>query len=360
MALLFTKLKVRNVEFRNRIVVSPMCQYSAKDGYANDWHLVTNGQRAIGGAGLVICEATAVVPEGRITPGCTGIWESGHVDAWKRVTTFVKAQGAAVGLQIGHAGRKASNSRPWEGDTSIPNDQGGWDTVAPSPVAFGGNIPKVPKELTVAEIHSLQDAFVAAAKRANDAGFDVLELHGAHGYLITEFLSPLSNFRKDQYGGSLENRSRFLLEIAEGVRKVWPADKPLFVRITATDWTEGGWTITDSVALSKKLKEVGVDLIDCSSGGNTPGYQGIPIGPGFQVPLASQIKREASIPTMAVGRITSGKQAEQILQEGHADLVAFATQYLRDSNLGYHFAQELGEKAPQKWLSTPVGSWLRN
>ncbi|HLM97668.1 MAG TPA: NADH:flavin oxidoreductase/NADH oxidase [Bryobacteraceae bacterium] len=340
---MFTPLTIRGVTFRNRITVSPMCQYSSHDGFANDWHLVHLGSRAAGGAALVFTEATAVEARGRISPSDLGIWKGDHIGNLSRIVAFVKQQGAVPGMQIAHAGRKASVRVPWEGGAPIPPDQGGWQTVAPSAIPFRPGDP-APAELSRAEIANIVDAFAAATRRARTAGFEVLEIHGAHGYLINEFLSPLSNHRTDDYGGSFENRIRFALEIAEAVRRNWPDDLPLFMRISATDWTEGGWTLDDSVALASRVRDHGVDLIDCSSGGNVVDAK-IQLGPGYQVPFAERIRREARILTGAVGMITDARQAEEILQTGGADLVLMAREFLRNPYWPLHAAAILGAEA---------------
>jgi len=338
--MLFSPLTIRSVNLRNRVVVSPMCQYSSEDGFANDWHVVHLGSRAVGGAGLVIAEATAVESRGRITLGDLGIWKDEHVEILARIARFMKGQGAAAGIQIAHAGRKASCGLPWEGGRPIaPDAVGGWTTVAPSAVAFRDGDP-VPHQLTVGEIREVVSAFAAAATRALAAGFDVVEIHSAHGYLLHEFLSPLSNHRTDEYGGSFDNRIRMLLEVTEAVRSVWPEKLPLFVRISATDWAEGGWTVDDSVELSRRLRPRGVDLIDCSSGALVPGAI-IPVAPGFQVPFAERIRREAGIMTGAVGMITEVDQAASILEDGKADVVLMAREFLRDPYWPMHAAKKL-------------------
>ncbi|HEX2607476.1 MAG TPA: NADPH dehydrogenase NamA [Flavisolibacter sp.] len=340
MAKLFEPLKIRSIKLRNRIVVSPMCMYSSEDGFANDWHLVHLGTRATGGAGLVFTEATAVSAEGRITPNDLGIYKEEHLVNLKRITTFIRSQGAVAGIQLAHAGRKASHKRPWEGGAALEEHENPWITEAPSALPYKDSEP-VPHALTLEEIHKIVADFKTAAARAKEAGFQVVELHGAHGYLIHEFLSPLSNQRTDAYGGSFENRIRFLLEITAAVQTVWDSSLPLFVRLSATDWVEGGWTPEESVALSRLLKEKGVDVIDCSSGGNSPA-QKITAGPLYQVPFAEQIKQEAGILTGAVGLITNAEQAEEILQKGQADLIFLARQLLRDPYFPLHAAKELG------------------
>lgn len=340
--MLFTPLASRGVTFRNRIAVSPMCQYSSEDGFANDWHLVHLGSRAVGGAGAVLIEATAVDSRGRISPHDQGIWKDAHVDFLSRIAAFLKDHGAVAGIQLAHAGRKASTARPWDGGKYIPASAGGWQPVAPSPIPFHPDDP-APHELTRDEIRCLVEAFASAARRALRAGFNLVEIHGAHGYLIHEFLSPLSNRRTDEYGGSFENRIRFALEVVESVRAAWPEDLPLWLRISATDWAEGGWTLDDSVALAKRVKPLGIDLIDCSSGGLTL-QQKIELGPGYQVPFAARIRREADIPTGAVGMITEPEQAEQILVNGEADLILLAREFLRDPYFPLHAARKLGVK----------------
>jgi 2,4-dienoyl-CoA reductase-like NADH-dependent reductase (Old Yellow Enzyme family) len=343
MAGLFDSLTIKSVTLRNRIGVSPMCQYSSDDGAATDWHLVHLGARSAGGAGLVIAEATAVSSEGRITPGDAGIWAEKHIEPLARINRFVKAHGAVAGIQLAHAGRKASAARPWEGGAHLADAAGGWTPVAPSALAFGGALDRVPHALTIDEIATVQACFVAATKRSLAAGYQWLELHSAHGYLSHEFLSPLSNRRTDRYGGSFENRIRFLLETTRAVREVWPENLPFTVRLSCTDWVDGGWTIDESVELSRRLKSEGVDLIDCSSGGSTNAAK-IPASPGYQVPFAERIRREAGIATAAVGLITAAKQAEEIIANGRADLVLLARESLRDPNWPLHAARELGRK----------------
>jgi 2,4-dienoyl-CoA reductase-like NADH-dependent reductase (Old Yellow Enzyme family) len=345
MSHLFAPLTLKSITLRNRVGISPMCMYSSHDGVAHDWHLVHLGARAAGGAGLVIAEATAVSPEGRITPGDAGLWSDQHVEPLLRINRFVKGQGAAPGIQLAHAGRKASAARPWEGGAHLSDGAGGWPTVAPSAIAFGGVLDKVPREMTPADIAKVQEDFVAATKRALAAGYEWLEVHAAHGYLAHEFLSPLSNRRRDDYGGSFENRIRFLLETVRGVRAVWPENLPLTVRLSCTDWAEGGWTIDESVELARHLKTEGVDLIDCSSGGSAPAAK-IPATPGYQVPFAERIRREAPIATAAVGLITEPKQADDIIRAGQADLVLLARESLRDPNWPLRAARELGVAPP--------------
>ena len=339
---LLSPLSIREVTFRNRLGVSPMCQYSAEDGFVNDWHLVHLGSRAVGGAGLVMVEATAVEPRGRISPADTGIWKDEHVAPLARIAAFISGQGAVPGIQIAHAGRKASTRRPWEGGAAIPESAGGWQTVAPSAVPFREGEP-APHALTLTEIRGLIDAFGAAAGRALAAGFQVVEIHGAHGYLIHQFLSPLSNRRQDEYGGSQENRMRFALQVAEVVRGAWPKHLPLFFRISATDWVEGGWTIEDAVELARRLGGLGADLVDCSSGGSSP-HAKIPVGPGYQVPFAERIRRETGVLTAAVGMITTPEQANEIVADGKADMVLLAREFLRDPYFPMRAAKALGEE----------------
>lgn len=339
MAHLFEPLQLRGVTLRNRIGVSPMCQYSSEDGMPTDWHLVHLGARAVGGAGLVMVEATAVEPRGRISPGDMGIWSDAHRDALARIARFIASQGAVAGIQLAHAGRKASKSSPWEGDVSLSPEQGGWLIDGPSALAFAEGW-QVPHALTVPEIHDLRAGFVSAARRAREAGFDWLEIHSAHGYLFHSFYSPISNQRTDEYGGSFENRVRFLLETVRDVRAEWPADKPLSVRLSCTDWVEGGWTLADSVALARLLRAEGVDLIDCSSGGGVPNAT-IPVGAGYQVPLAEEIRRSAGIPVAAVGMITQAMQADDTIRNGRADMVLLAREMLRDPYWPLRAAQTL-------------------
>ncbi len=341
MSSLFSPLSIRTITLKNRIAVSPMCQYSSEDGFSSDWHLVHLGSRAVGGAGLIFTEATAVSAEGRITPHDLGIWQDDHTTGLKRITQFIQQNGSVAGIQLAHAGRKASHRRPWEGGSPIgPGEERGWQSVAPSAIPFQDNAP-VPQALTNEGMEKVLSDFQEAARRALDAGFQVVEIHAAHGYLLHEFLSPLSNQRTDAYGGSFENRIRLLLEVVERVQTVWPSELPLFVRISATDWTEGGWTIDDSVALSRELKAKGVDVVDCSTGGNVPNAK-IPVKPGYQVPFAERIKKETGIMTAAVGLITSPEQANAILSSGQADLVLLAREFLRDPYFPLHAAQATG------------------
>ena len=321
-----------------------MCQYSSEDGFANDWHLVHLGSRAVGGAALVIMEASAVEARGRISPQDHGIWKDEHIPFLSRITGFLRQQGAVPGIQLAHAGRKASTLRPWEGSGAVPPENGGWQPIAPSAEAFQADYP-MPEAMTREDIATVGTAFVTAAKRALEAGFQLIELHCAHGYLMHEFLSPLSNHRTDEYGGSFENRARFALETAKAVRAVWPEHLPLFVRISATDWVPGGWDVDEAVELSRQLGALGVDLIDCSSGGLAP-QQKIPVGPGYQVPFAERIKRDAGMKTGAVGLITTAQQAEEIVGGGKADVVLLAREFLRDPYFALHAARALGEKVP--------------
>jgi 2,4-dienoyl-CoA reductase-like NADH-dependent reductase (Old Yellow Enzyme family) len=342
MAGLFDPLEIRGVKFANRVFVSPMCQYSSEDGYANDWHLVHLGSRAVGGAGLILTEATAVLPEGRISPQDLGIWEDGHIEMLTKIVGFIHEQGSIAGMQLAHAGRKASTSRPWEGHDAVPESEGGWKkVVAPSALKFSDTYP-MPQALTPEGIQEVIEGFAAAARRACQAGFRVVEIHAAHGYLIHEFLSPLSNQREDNYGGSFENRTRLCREIVAAVRSAWPKELPLFIRISATDWVEGGWNIDEAVKLAGELKGMGVDLIDCSSGGNVP-HAKIPVGAGYQTAFAERIRREAGIMTGAVGMITDPVQAEHIIQTGQADAVIMAREFLRDPYWPLRAGRELDQ-----------------
>jgi 2,4-dienoyl-CoA reductase-like NADH-dependent reductase (Old Yellow Enzyme family) len=336
---LFSPLQIKNITLKNRIAISPMCQYSAEDGFANDWHLVHLGSRASGGAGLIIQEATAVSPEGRISPEDLGLWKDEQIEKMHFINRFIISQNSVPGIQIAHAGRKASAASPWNGGRKLDEIQGGWDTVAPSAIAYHDN-ERAPIALDQAGIEKVIADFKATTRRAVQAGFQVLEIHAAHGYLLHEFLSPLSNFRTDQYGGSFENRIRLTLEVVAAVQSEWLESLPLFIRISATDWAEGGWNIEESVKLAKILKEKGVDLIDVSSGGLVS-HQQIQLGPNYQVPFAERIKKEAAIMTGAVGLITESDQAEEIIATGKADLVLFARESLRNPNLGLTFAAEL-------------------
>jgi 2,4-dienoyl-CoA reductase-like NADH-dependent reductase (Old Yellow Enzyme family) len=341
---LFEPLTIRGVTFRNRIGVSPMCQYSSEEGFATDWHLVHLGSRAVGGAALVIAEATAVSAIGRISPGDLGIWKDEHVEQLARIAHFVEAQGAVAGIQIAHAGRKASTLRPWDGNGAIADSAGGWEPVGASAVAFSETY-RVPAALTVQQIAEIRGQFRAAALRAKAAGFRYLELHAAHGYLMHSFLSPLSNQRTDEYGGSFENRARIVLEIARDVRAVWPEDRVLGMRLSCTDWTPGGWTSEDTVKLAQLLEQEKLDILDCSSGGNV-GAAKIPVGPGYQVEFAEAVKRGTKLHVAAVGMITEAKQADAIISEGKADLVFLAREMLRDPYFGVNAAHALRHKAP--------------
>lgn len=338
---LFDPLTQRGVTFRNRIAVSPMCQYSSTDGFANDWHLVHLTSRAVGGAGLVFTEAAAVEPRGRISPQDLGLWQDEHVEPLAKTVALIHQAGAIAGIQLAHAGRKASTATPWEGGKALSEAEGGWrPIVAPSAIAFNQDSP-VPAALSLDEIHQLTEAFVQAARRSLEAGFKVIEIHAAHGYLLHEFLSPLSNQRNDAYGGSFDNRIRFLVEVVEAVRHVLPDSIPLWVRISATDWADNSWEIEQSVALSHKLKSLGVELIDCSSGGLVPRVK-IPAGAGYQTPFADRIRRETGIATGAVGMITAPAQADHILRTGQADIVLLARELLRDPYWPLKAAKELG------------------
>jgi 2,4-dienoyl-CoA reductase-like NADH-dependent reductase (Old Yellow Enzyme family) len=349
---LFSPLQLRELTLPNRIFVSPMCQYSSDDGFASDWHLVHLGSRSVGGAALVIMEATAVTPEGRISPGDNGIWKDEHIAKLRQITDFAHTQGGRIGVQLAHAGRKASMSRPWDGpEHTVEAANGGWpdDVLAPSALRFSEKYP-LPKALDKAGILRVVEAFKAATVRAEKAGFDVVEIHAAHGYLLHEFYSPLSNQRTDEYGGSFENRVRLLLDVVETVRATWPKSKPLFVRISATDWTEGGWDVEQSVALAKLLKGLGVDLLDCSSGGNVLAQ--IPVGPGYQTEFSAQIRRETGITTGAVGMITGAEQADHIVRTGQADAVLLAREMLRDPYWPLHAAETLKQQTswPPQYL----------
>jgi 2,4-dienoyl-CoA reductase-like NADH-dependent reductase (Old Yellow Enzyme family) len=354
---LFDPIATRGLTLPHRIVVSPMCQYSSIDGFASDWHLVHLGSRAIGGAALVITEAAAVTAEGRISPGDLGIYDDAHVEILQRIVRFIHAQGSAAGMQLAHAGRKGSTQRPWDGHNGIAPEDGGWIPVAPTATPFSDAFP-VPRALETREVRDIVAAFRDAALRARNAGFDVIELHGAHGYLIHEFLSPLTNTRTDEYGGSFENRIRFCLEVVDAVRQVWPERSPLWLRVSATDWVAGGWDVDDSVELARRVGDRGVDLIDCSSGG-LASNQRISVGPGYQVPFADRIRREARIATGAVGLITSAQQADDIIRQEQADVVLLAREMLRDPYFPLHAARELGVKLPwpvQYFRAAPEGT----
>ncbi|MFD2164162.1 NADPH dehydrogenase NamA [Paradesertivirga mongoliensis] len=340
MSALFEPLTIKNVKLKNRIGVSPMCQYSSVDGFANDWHLVHLGSRAVGGAGLVIMEATAVSPEGRITPADMGIWDDAHIADLSRITSFINSQGSVAGIQLAHAGRKASTREPWVNGKLIPENEGGWQALAPSPIQFAEGYGQ-PSEMSGSDLDKVIGDFKSAAGRALKAGFKVIEIHAAHGYLIHEFLSPLSNVRTDEYGGSFENRVRLLTEILSSVKEVWPAEYPFFVRISATDWAEGGWDLQDSIRLAGILRNEGVDLIDCSTGGNLAVAK-IPVAPGYQVSFAEAIKKDSGIMTAAVGFIDDAGQAEEIIVSGKADLVLLAREMLREPYFALKAAQTLG------------------
>src|ERR1700683_2605563 len=357
---LFEPLQIREVGFLNRIAVSSMCQYSSVDGFANDWHLVHLGSRAVGGASLVMTEACAVLPEGRISPEDLGIYKDEHVPALAHIAEFIRAQGAVPGIQLAHAGRKASLPPPWEPQNALTDEAGGWTPVAPSPVSFNETY-RVPEELSLDGIRAAIEGFAAAAGRALAAGFQVIELHAAHGYLIHQFLSPLSNWRKDAYGGELENRTRFVVEVAKAVRRVWPASLPLFTRISATDWVDGGWDIDQSSQLAGQLKNVGVDLVDCSSGGLVP-YAKIEPRPGYQVDFARRIKEETGILTGAVGLISERTQADEIVSLGKADMIFMAREFLRHPYWPLAAARDFGFSVdwPIQYLrAAPAGSIAR-
>jgi len=344
MSLLFTPLQIKEIIFKNRLVVSPMCQYSSENGFANDWHLVHLGSRAVGGAGLVIQEATAVSPEGRITPDDMGIYLDAHIHKLQQINSFIHKQDVVAGIQLAHAGRKASHASPWKGGKQLSAQQGGWKTVSASTLSFSEE-EEPPLALDKTGIQKVLDDFAQATVRAKEAGFRVLEIHAAHGYLVHQFLSPLSNRRTDDYGGSFENRTRLLMEITEAVQAAWTPEYPLFVRISASDWTDRGWGIDEAVKLSAILKNKGVDLIDCSSGGISPKIP-IPLGPGYQVPFAARIRKQAGILTGAVGLITRADQAEEILAREEADMIVMARELLRDPYFPLHVAQELHENLP--------------
>jgi 2,4-dienoyl-CoA reductase-like NADH-dependent reductase (Old Yellow Enzyme family) len=340
---LFDELEIRDVTLRNRIVVSPMCQYSSMDGFATDWHLVHLGSRAVGGAALVFTEASAVSPEGRISPQDLGIYKDEHIEMLARITRFIRSQGALAGVQLAHAGRKGSTHRPWEKSGSVPESEGGWKSVAPSAIPFEGYA--TPVALDERGIQAVVKSFAAAARRACEAGFQVIEIHSAHGYLLHEFLSPISNKRTDSYGGSFENRTRLLREVIAAVRKVWPEGYPLWVRISATDWIEGGWDLDQSIELAEQIGALGADLVDCSSGGIAPGAK-IPVRSGYQVPFADEIRRKAGILTGAVGMITTAAEGDAILREEKADVILLAREFLRQPYWPLRVARELGFPVP--------------
>ncbi len=358
---LFSEFQLKNVRLKNRIAVSPMCQYSAVDGVVNDWHLVHLGALAKGGAGLVIAEATGVAPEGRITPGCTGLWNDAQAEAWRPVVRFIEAHGAVPGIQIAHAGRKASASRPWEGDCHLsPDDSEAWQPIAPSAVAFGGSLPRIPRAMTLHEIARVRADFVAAAKRARDAGFKWLVLHFAHGYLAQSFFSPLANRRTDEYGGSFENRARFILETLDAVRAVWPDDLPLTARLGVIDYVEGEQPMEESIELVRRMKAGGLDLIDVSMGFNTPDVSRVPWGEhAFLAPIARRIGREAALPTSTSWNISDPKKTDELIRTGEVDLVMIAKALLSDPHWPYHAAQTLGREKPQGVLPEQYGFWLR-
>jgi 2,4-dienoyl-CoA reductase-like NADH-dependent reductase (Old Yellow Enzyme family) len=345
--MLFSPLAIRGITLSNRIMVSPMCQYSSNDGFSNDWHLVHLGSRAAGGAGLIVTEATAVDPRGRISPRDLGIWKDEHIEGLARIARFITERGSIPGIQLAHAGRKGSTAVPWEGEGYVPPGSGGWQPVAPSAIPFSPAYG-MPEELTADGVAGITAAFATAARRAREAGFRVIELHFAHGYLVHEFLSPLSNHRTDSFGGSFENRTQLARDIARAVRAVWPEDLPLFARFSCTDWLQGGWDVPQSVRLARALRDDGVDLVDCSSGGVVGGVT-VPIGPGYQTGFAETLRREASVATGAVGLITSAQQADHVLRTGQADLVVMGRQLLRDPYWPLHAAAEL--KAQAAWPS---------
>ncbi len=360
MSKLLSEYQLKSVSLRNRIVVSPMCQYSADDGVPNDWHLVHLGARAIGGAAVVIAEATAVSPEGRITPGCTGLWNDAQAQAWAPVARFVKRHGAVPGIQIAHAGRKAAANRPWEGDDHMAtSDPRAWQPLGPSPIAFGDKLPRVPHEMTRAEILRVQGDFVASAQRALAAGFEWLELHFAHGYLAQSFFSPIANRRTDEYGGSFENRARLLLDTLRAVRAIWPENYPLTIRLGVSDFSRDSQPLEESIELVKQLKANGLDLIDVSLGFNAPDVSGVPWGPAFMAPIAQRFKAEAEIPTAVGWFITEPQQAEDIIASGQADLVMLAHKELDDPHFPYHAAKALGVTDPQNVLPPAYAHWLK-
>lgn len=350
MSKLFSPLTIRDITLRNRTAMPPMCQYTADEGFANDFHLVHYGSRALGGTGLIIQEATAVSPEGRITPGDLGLWDDRHVAKLKEMTGFLEKHGAVPGVQLAHAGRKAGCALPWHGGKQLGLDEGGWQTVAPSAITFDES-ERNPVSLDEEGIRKVVSDFKKAAERALEAGYKLVEIHAAHGYLIHEFLSPLANHRSDNYGGSFENRTRLLLEITAGIREAWPANLPLVVRLSATDYIEGGWNVEETVKLASILKTKGVDLIDSSSGGMVP-YAKVPFGPGYQVQFAERIRKEAGILTGAVGLLTDARQAEEILEKEQADIVLFGRQLLRDPHFALHAAKALGDDIdwPKQYL----------
>ena len=358
---LFSEFLLKNVRLRNRIAVSPMCQYSAVDGVVNDWHLVHLGALAKGGAGLVIAEATGVAPEGRITPACTGLWNDAQAEAWRPIVKMIESHGAVPGIQIAHAGRKASAARPWEGDCHLSmEDSQAWQPIGPSPVAFGGSLPRVPHEMSLQEIARVRTDFAAAAKRAKDAGFQWLMLHFAHGYLAQSFFSPLANKRTDEYGGSFENRARFLLETLEAVRAVWPDYLPLTARLGVIDYVEGEQPMEESIELVRRMRAGGLDLIDVSMGFNTPDVSRVPWGEhAFLAPIAHRIGREAAIPTATSWNINDPVKTDELIRSGQVDLVMMAKTLLSDPHWPYHAAQALGRERPQDILREPYAFWLK-
>jgi 2,4-dienoyl-CoA reductase-like NADH-dependent reductase (Old Yellow Enzyme family) len=360
MPTLFDPLPLKGVTLKNRVAVSPMCQYSAEDGFINDWHLVHLGSHAIGGAGLIIGEATAVAPEGRITPGCTGLWKDAQGEKWQPIVAFLKKHGVVSGLQIAHAGRKASANRPWEGDDHMAeSDPRAWQPIGPSANAFGANLPRVPRAMTKDDIARVRGDFVAAAKRALAVGFEWLELHFAHGYLAQSFFSPIANTRTDEYGGSFENRIRFLVETFAAVREIWPERLPLTVRLGISDFVPGSQTVEESIELVKRLKSRGLDLIDVSLGFNTPDMSGVPWGPAFMAPFAERIRREAEIATAVGWFVSDGPQANTIVESGQADMVMLAHAMLDDPNWPYHAAKALGVENAKWKMPAPYAHWIR-
>lgn len=357
---LFDPYTLKSVQLRNRIAVAPMSQYSAVDGVVNDWHLVNLGARASGGAGLVVAEASAVAPEGRITTGCAGIWNDAQAEAWSRIARFVRERGAVAGIQLAHAGRKASANRPWEGDDHLDaQDPRAWEILGPSALAFGGALPRVPRAMTVADIQRVQRQFADAAKRALDAGFQWLNLHFAHGYLVNSFLSPLANQRDDAYGGNFENRARFALETFAAVRMVWPERLPLTVRLGVQDFVAGGFTLDEGIALSRRFREAGADLIDVSLALNSPDVSAVPWGPGFMVPIARRVREQAGVPVSVGWMIDTPQRAEQVIRDGDVDLVIPARAILANPHWPYHAACELGVAVPQDVLPPQYAAWLK-
>lgn len=357
MSHLFASLKLRGLNLANRIGIPPMCQYSASDGFASDWHFIHYGSRAVGGAGLMIMEATAVVPEGRISPGDLGLWDDRHIEPLARIVRFTREQGCVAAIQLAHAGRKASVGLGWQRQRTLTTEEGGWKAVAPSPIAFGDGYA-TPAELDAKAIGNLIQAFATAARRARTAGFEMIEIHAAHGYLLHQFLSPLSNRRTDAYGGSFENRSRLVREVANAVRAEWPDSLPLLIRLSATDWVDGGWNADETVLLCRELRGLGIDLVDVSTGGLVPTAV-IPAGPGFQTEFAARIRKEAGVPTAAVGLITSPAQADHIIRSGQADMVLLGREILRNPYWPMTAAKELGQPGnwPKQYLrAAPPGA----